>query len=170
VKSTERTTEHLRANQTSPVEAPINRSPTVRGGYESPPPTDEQSRLSDSQVIGMSESSQSPITQRGRRSMGVLSGEAESRHGTADVTRSGLLANTMAGTETVARGEDQTFRFTPIGGLTLEWISTVISISYSAAIPATLESVSLPGNIQAYAHCFFLGKSHINIVHETILI
>ncbi|CZR51708.1 uncharacterized protein PAC_01585 [Phialocephala subalpina] len=58
--------------------------------------------------------------------------------------------------KSTANEQPETYRFTPIGGLALEWVSTVFGIAFSAVIPATLESVSLPGNIQTYSHCFFL--------------
>lgn len=48
---------------------------------------------------------------------------------------------------------------TPLGGILLEFIMTIVHIALTAAIPGLLESVSLPGNIQTIAHCFILSRS-----------
>ena len=48
---------------------------------------------------------------------------------------------------------------TPLGGILLEFMMTIVMISASAAIPALIESVNLPGNIQTIAHCFILSLS-----------
>jgi len=57
----------------------------------------------------------------------------------------------------VLGSQTDTFRKTPKGGLMLEWIFTVVEISFSSAIPATLDSINFPGNLQTYAHCFILS-------------
>jgi hypothetical protein len=54
------------------------------------------------------------------------------------------------------RNDDR--RNTPLGGILLEFIMTIVIISATAAIPGELESVNLPGNIQTIAHCFVLSK------------
>jgi hypothetical protein len=46
---------------------------------------------------------------------------------------------------------------TPLGGLLLEFIMTIVIVSISAAIPGEIEAVNLPGNIQTIAHCFILS-------------
>lgn len=53
---------------------------------------------------------------------------------------------------------------TPRGGLTLHWIMTVILICGSASIKDLLESISVPGLLQTYAHCFVLGERQ-KLVH-----
>jgi hypothetical protein len=50
---------------------------------------------------------------------------------------------------------------TPRGGLTLHWIMSVVLISASASTKDLLESISMPGLLQTYAHCFVLGERHI---------
>ncbi|KAI9744086.1 MAG: hypothetical protein M1818_002238 [Claussenomyces sp. TS43310] len=45
---------------------------------------------------------------------------------------------------------------TPLGGILLEWISSVIFICITSAVSGTSEFVSLAGNVQTYAHCFVL--------------
>ena len=54
------------------------------------------------------------------------------------------------------RNEDGDRHRTPLGGLLLEWVDTVVMISATVAIPALAESVNMPGNTQTIAHCFIL--------------
>jgi len=76
------------------------------------------------------------------------------------------------------RHEDGDRHRTPLGGLLLEWVDTVVLIAASAAIPALAESVNMPGNTETIAHCFilmFLGvgllrlrsrEQHLGVVVE----
>ncbi|KAF8864817.1 hypothetical protein BDZ45DRAFT_669190 [Acephala macrosclerotiorum] len=45
---------------------------------------------------------------------------------------------------------------TPLGGILLEFVMSIVLICISAAVPSETQSVSLPGNIQTIAHCFIL--------------
>lgn len=49
----------------------------------------------------------------------------------------------------------------PQGGLIIHWVMSVVVIAGASSVPSTLESISLPGYIQTYAHCFILSKSPI---------
>ncbi|KAK4209015.1 amino acid permease-domain-containing protein [Rhypophila decipiens] len=51
---------------------------------------------------------------------------------------------------------DNSMKKTPQGGLILHWALTVAVIAGSSWISSTVESVQVPGLIQAYAHCFIL--------------
>jgi hypothetical protein len=48
---------------------------------------------------------------------------------------------------------------TPLGGLLLELITTIILIAVTAALPDELTSIALLGNLQTIAHCFILSIS-----------
>jgi len=64
------------------------------------------------------------------------------------------------------RHEDGDRHRTPLGGLLLEWVDTVVIIAASAAIPALAESVNMPGNTETIAHCFilmFLGSGLLRL-------
>ncbi|KAK4221863.1 high-affinity methionine permease [Podospora fimiseda] len=54
----------------------------------------------------------------------------------------------------------------PQGGLIIHWVMSIVVIAGSSSIPATIESVQLPGYIQTYAHCFILmvlGAAYLNL-------
>ncbi|KAK4167859.1 high-affinity methionine permease [Cladorrhinum sp. PSN259] len=54
----------------------------------------------------------------------------------------------------------------PQGGLIIHWVMSVVVIAGSTSIPATIESVQLPGYIQTYAHCailMILGAAYLNL-------
>ncbi|KAF7556406.1 hypothetical protein G7Z17_g1479 [Cylindrodendrum hubeiense] len=54
----------------------------------------------------------------------------------------------------------------PQGGLIIHWTMSAVVIAGSSSIPSTLESVSLPGYVQTYAHCFILmiiGAAYLNL-------
>lgn len=51
---------------------------------------------------------------------------------------------------------------TPKGGLILHWISTVVLIAAVAGVSNTVEMVTFPGILQAYAHSLIVGE-HLGI-------
>jgi len=50
---------------------------------------------------------------------------------------------------------------TPMGGLMLHWIFSVVLIISSSAINSLGEAISFPGNLQAYASAFVGSKRNV---------
>jgi hypothetical protein len=48
---------------------------------------------------------------------------------------------------------------TPLGGLLLEFIGTVVILCATSRVPGAIEFIIVPGNIQTVAHCVILCKS-----------
>ena len=57
------------------------------------------------------------------------------------------------------RGANNDSEKTPMGGLVLHWLSTVTMIAATARVRNTIDRVTFPGTLQAYAHCVVIGKS-----------
>lgn len=53
--------------------------------------------------------------------------------------------------------EDAFVYKSPQGGLIVHWVMTVVVISATAGSHGTMEAASIPGYIQTYMQCFFLG-------------
>jgi hypothetical protein len=47
----------------------------------------------------------------------------------------------------------------PQGGLIIHWFMSAVVIAGTAGIASTLESISVPGYLQTYVHCFMLCRS-----------
>jgi hypothetical protein len=62
-------------------------------------------------------------------------------------------------------GVDDFVYKSPEGGLIVHFTMTVVVIAISASIQSTTESISLPGMIQTYIHCFILSTSFSEPLH-----
>lgn len=67
-------------------------------------------------------------------------------------------SNIWKADDLINRDPDDLIHKSPQGGLILHWVMSVVVILGSSSIKNTLDSVSLPGYVQTYTHCFILSK------------